>query len=166
MFAPVDEACKIYARKLSLSNRLFAFTATSGRVPSLHNPQPIPENRSIPFDLAREVDQLIANRYMPLSVVVDEQMQILQMREDLDLYLKLTPSTTELNLLSMAREGLVTPLHTALYQAQTENVLVRQEDIQMEQGERSRLNLEVLPFRPALTNTLYFLVLFNPLLSL
>ena len=100
---------------------------------------------------------------MPLSVVVDEQMQILQMRGDLDLYLKLTPSTTELNLLSMAREGLVTPLRTALYQAQTENVLVRQEDIQMEQGERTRLNLEVLPFRPAQTNTLYFLVLFNPI---
>jgi two-component system CheB/CheR fusion protein len=171
LFAPVDEACKIYARKLSLSNRLFAFTATSGRVPSLHNPQPLPENRSIPFDLAREVDQLIANRYMPLSVVVNEQMQILQMRGDLDLYLKLTPSTTELNLLSMAREGLATPLRTALYQAQTENVLVRQEDIQMEQGERfsngdvsrTRLNVEVLPFRPALTNTLYFLVLFNPI---
>ncbi|BCL35778.1 CheR family methyltransferase [Nostoc sp. MS1] len=163
LFAPVDEACKIYARKLSLSNRLFSFTATSGRVPSLHNPQPIPENRSISFDLAREVDQLIANRYMPLSVVVNEQMQILQMRGDLDLYLKLTPSTTELNLLSMAREGLVTPLRTALYQAQTENVLVRQEDVQMEQGERSRLNLEVLPFRPAQTNTLYFLVLFNPI---
>ncbi|BAY27499.1 two-component hybrid sensor and regulator [Calothrix sp. NIES-2100] len=163
LFTPVDEACKIYARKLSLSNRLFAFTATSGRVPSLHNSQPIPENRSIPFDLAREVDQLIANRYMPLSVVVDEQMQILQIRKDLDLYLKLTPSTTELNLLSMAREGLVTPLRTALYQAQAENVLVRLEDIQMEQGERTRLNLEVLPFRPALTNTLYFLVLFNPI---
>jgi len=163
LFAPVDEACKIYTRKLSLSNPLFAFTATSPLVPGLHNPQRIPENRSIPFDLAREVDQLIANRYMPLSVVVNEQMQILQIRGDLDLYLKLTPSTTELNLLSMAREGLVTPLRTALYQAHTENVLVRQEDIQMQQGERSRLNLEVLPFRPALMNTLYFLVLFNPI---
>ncbi|HEY9815092.1 MAG TPA: CheR family methyltransferase, partial [Candidatus Obscuribacterales bacterium] len=161
LFVPVDEACKIYARKLSLSNPLFAFTTTSSLSPSLQSPQRIPESRSIPFDLAREVDQLIANRYMPLSVVVDEQMQVLQMRGDLDLYLKLTPSTTELNLLSMARDGLVTPLRTALYQAQTENVLVRQENIQMEQGERPQLNLEVLPFRPALTNALYFLVLFS-----
>ncbi|MBI4781665.1 MAG: PAS domain-containing protein [Oscillatoriophycideae cyanobacterium NC_groundwater_1537_Pr4_S-0.65um_50_18] len=170
LFTPVDEACKIYARKLSLSNPLFAFAASSPIVPSLPNPQRV-ESRSIFFDLAREVDQLIANRYIPLSVVVDEQMRILQMRGDLDLYLKLTPSTTELNLLSMAREGLVMPLRTALYQAQTENVLVRQEDIQMELDERfaggevsrSRLNLEVMPFRPALTNALYFLVLFNPI---
>jgi len=163
LFEPVDEACKIYARKLSVSNPLFAFTATSGLVPSLRNPQLILENRSIPFDLAREIDQLIANRYMPLSVVVDEQMQILQMRGDLNPYLKLTPSTTELNLLSMAREGLVIPLRTALYQAQTENVLVRLEDIQMELAEQLRLNLEVMPFRPAMINALYFLVLINPI---
>ncbi|MCX5963759.1 MAG: ATP-binding protein [Cyanobacteria bacterium] len=163
LFAPImDEASKIYARKLSVSNPSFAFTATSMTVPGLYNPQPSPENRSVPFDLAREVDQLIANRYMPLSVLVDEQMQILQMRGDLDLYLKLTPSTTELNLLSMAREGLVTSLRTALYQAQTQKVMVRQEDIQMELS-GSRLNLEVLPFRPSQTNALYFLVLFNPI---
>lgn len=91
LFAPVDEACKIYARKLSLSNPLFAFTAPSGLPPSLPNPQRLPDNRAISFDLAREVDQLIANRSMPLSVVVDEQMQILQMRGDLNRYLKLTP---------------------------------------------------------------------------
>jgi two-component system, chemotaxis family, CheB/CheR fusion protein len=170
LFVPVDEACKIYARKLNLSNPLFAFTSSSTLVPSLH-PQRIPENLSISFNLAREVDQLIANRYMPISVVVDEQMHILQMRGDLDLYLKLTPSTTALNLLSMAREGLAVPLRTALYQAQTQNLPIRQEQIQMELGERfsngdvsrPRLNLEVLPFQPALTNALYFLVFFSPI---
>jgi two-component system, chemotaxis family, CheB/CheR fusion protein len=167
LFAPVDEACKIYARKLSLSNPLFALRTSSTFVPSLHHPQPIPENRAIPFDLAREVDQLIANRYMPMSVVVDEQMQILQMRGDLDQYLKLTPSSTQLNLLAMAREGLAIPLRTALYQAQTQNLPVRQEHIQMELGEQTRLHLEVLPFRTALTNplynSLYFLVFFSPI---
>jgi two-component system, chemotaxis family, CheB/CheR fusion protein len=169
LFVPVDEACKIYARKLSLSNPLFALTASSPLVPSLHPPQRSPENRSIPFDLAREVEQLIANRYMPMSVVVDEQMQILQMRGDLDRYLKLPPSTTQLNLLAMAREGLAIPLRTALYQAQTQNLPIRQEHIQMELDEQSRLNIEVLPFRPALTNplytTLYFLVFFSPIAS-
>jgi two-component system, chemotaxis family, CheB/CheR fusion protein len=175
LFVPVDEACKIYARKLSLSNPLFARTTISTLVPSLHPPQRMPENQPITFDLAREVDQLIANRYRPMSVVVDEQMQILQMRGDLDLYLKLTPSTTQLNLLAMAREGLAVPLRTALYQAQTQNLPVRQEQIQMELGEpfsngdvsRTRLNLEVLPFRPALPNALYnalyFLVFFSPI---
>jgi two-component system, chemotaxis family, CheB/CheR fusion protein len=181
LFAPVDEACKIYSRKLSLSNPLFAFTPSSLLISSLNHPQRIPENLASSFDLNREVDQLIANRYMPISVVVDEQMQILQMRGDLDRYLKLTPSTTELNLLYMAREGLAIPLRTALYQAQTQNLPVQQEQIQMELGEggsvrasvpeavgdvsQSWLNLEVLPFRPAMTNALHFLVFFNPINS-
>ncbi|MGB8698747.1 MAG: protein-glutamate O-methyltransferase CheR [Thermosynechococcaceae cyanobacterium] len=173
LFTTVDEACKIYTRKLTLSRPLFAFTTTSPSVPSLNDPQRIPENLPIPFDLAREVDQLISNRYAPISVVVDEQMHILHMRGDLDPYLKLTPGTTELNLLTMARDGLEIPLRTALYQAQTQNVPVRQEQIQLEADQRlSRsatpkepllLNLEVLPFRPALTNAFYFLVFFNPI---
>ncbi|MGL5939314.1 MAG: CheR family methyltransferase [Waterburya sp.] len=170
LFTTVDDACKIYTRKLSLSRPLFAFTTSSPSVPSLHSPQRIPENLPITFDLAREVDQLIANRYAPISIVVDEQMQILQIRGDLDPYLKLTPGTTELNLLAMAREGLEIPLRTSLYQAQTQNVPVRQEQIELEAGERfsdgdvSRtlwLNLEVLPFRSALTNAIYFLVFFT-----
>lgn len=170
LFTTVDDAGKIYTRKFTLSRPLFAFTTSSPSVPSLHSLQRIPDNFPIPFDLAREVDQLIANRYTPISVVVDEQMHILEMRGDLDPYLKLTPSTTELNLLAMAREGLEIPLRTALYQAQTQNIPVQQEQIQLEADERfssrdaSRsllLNLEVLPFRPALTNALYFLVFFN-----
>lgn len=170
LFTTVDEACKIYVRKLTLSRPLFSFTTSSPPITSLYSPQRMPEILTIPFDLAREVDQLISNRYAPISVVVDEQMRILQMRGDLDPYLKLTPGTTELNLLAMARDGLEIPLRTALYQAQTQNIPVRQEQIQLEADERFSstdaarsllLNLEVLPFRPALTNALYFLVFFN-----
>jgi two-component system, chemotaxis family, CheB/CheR fusion protein len=173
LFATVDDAIKLYTRRLTLSRPVFAFTTSSPSIPSLHRPQRIPQNFSLSVDLAREVDQLIANRYAPISVVVDEQMQILQMRGDLDPYLKLAPSTTELNLLTMARDGLEIPLRTALYQAQTQNVPVRQEQIQLESSERLapsttppeplRLNLEVLPFQPTQTNACYFLVFFNPI---
>ncbi|HEY9824386.1 MAG TPA: CheR family methyltransferase, partial [Stenomitos sp.] len=174
LFTTVDDVCKIYARKLTWSRPLFSFTTSSPVVTRVHSPQRIPESLAIPFDLAREVDQLISNRYAPISIVVDEQMHILQMRGDLDPYLKLTPGTTELNLLAMAREGLEIPLRTALYQAQTQNVLVRQEQIQLEAGERFsdrdvsrplQLNLEVLPFRSALNNVIYFLVFFNAISS-
>ncbi len=163
LFTTVDEACKIYARKLTLSRPLFSFTTSTLPASGGPNQQRIPESLTIPFDLAREVDLLIANRYAPVSVVVDSQMHILQMRGDLDPYLKLSPGTTELNLMAMAREGLELPLRTALYQAQTQNMPVRQEQIQIEAGERLLLHLEVLPFQPSLTNALYFLVFFNPI---
>ncbi|WP_121969911.1 chemotaxis protein CheB [Leptolyngbya sp. BC1307] len=158
LFATLDEACKLYARKLTLTRPLFSFQTTQS-ASSANSPQRISESFVSPVDLVQEVSQLIFNRYAPLSVVVDDQMQILQMRGDLDPYLKLIPGTTELNLLLMVRESLSLTLRTALYQAQAENAVVRQEQIQLEAGEQPHwLNLEVMPFRPTTTRTRYFLV--------
>ncbi|WP_121969295.1 chemotaxis protein CheB [Leptolyngbya sp. BC1307] len=158
LFATVDESCKLYARKLTSTRPLFSFTTTQP-ASSANSPQRISESFVSPVDLAQEVSQLISNRYAPLSVVVDDQMQILQMRGDLNPYMELIPGTTELNLLLMARESLAIVLRTALYQAQTENAVVRQEQIQLEAGEQPHwLNLEVMPFRPTTTDALYFLV--------
>ena len=158
LFATVDESYKLYARKLTSTRPLFSFQTTQP-ASSVNSPQRIPEGFASSADLAQEVSQLISNRYAPVSVVVDDQMQILQMRGDLNPYLELIPGTTELNLLLMVRESLATTLRTALYQAQAENTIVRQEQIQLEAGEQPQwLNLEVMPFRPTTTNALYFLV--------
>lgn len=161
LFATVHEPTKIYARKLTLRHHPL-FTFTTSQVPdSIARPQQVVETTTN-FDLAREVDQLISNRYAPVSVVVNDQMHILNLRGDIDPYLKLSPGSTDLNVLLMAREGLTLPLRTAIYQAQTENTLVRQEQIQIESGNRSSyLNLEVIPFQPALAKVTCFLVIFE-----
>jgi len=162
LFVPVHEAAKIYARKLTLTRSLFAFTTSPFATVNLDRPLQSVETHTRPIDLAREVDQLISNRYAPVFAIVNEQMQILQLRGDTDPYLKLSPGSTELNLLRMAREGLATPLRTALYQAQSQNTSVRQEHIQIEAGDRStRLNLEVIPFQPSIAIVLYFVVIFS-----
>ncbi len=165
LFTSVHEQFKIYARKLSLNRPLFSFTTSSNLVVNVNSPQQMTEKIANNFDLGREVDQLISNRYAPVSVVVNDQMDILQVRGDTDPYLKLPPGTTDLNLLMMARSGLETPLRTAIYQAQTQNISVRQEQIQVSSGEGSiLLNLEAIPFRPAIVDALYFLVLFEAVL--
>ncbi|MEH2072744.1 MAG: CheR family methyltransferase [Nostoc sp.] len=163
LFKPVHETFKIYARKLSLSRPLFSFTTSSYPIMNVER-QRKTETIAANFDLAREVEQIISNRYAPVSVVVDDQMQILQLRGDADPYLKLPADTTNLNVLLMAREGLTVVLQTAIYQAQTQNLSVRQEQIRIEAGERSTLlNLEVIPFKPATAtaNPLYFLLIFE-----
>ncbi|MBD1871266.1 PAS domain-containing protein [Cyanobacteria bacterium FACHB-471] len=165
LFTSVHESAKIYARKLTLTRPLFSFTTRSYPLVIGESQQRIAETITNTFDLAREVAQLISNRYAPVSVVVNDQMRILDLRGDTDLYLKLPPGTTDLNLLLMAREGLAMPLRTAFYQAQTQNISVRQEQIQLELGERSTcLNLEVIPFQPTIANELYFLVIFEAVL--
>ena len=174
LFTSVHESAKIYARKLALTRPLFSFTTSSYPVVSGERQLQVIEKIANNFDLSREVDQLISNRYAPVSVVTNDQMHILHVRGDLDPYLRLSPGTTDLDLLLMAREGLTIPLRTALYQAQTQNLAVRQEHIQIETGEQGAptdqraptlLNLEVMPFQPASANTLYFLVIFEAVLS-
>ncbi|TAD94722.1 MAG: PAS domain-containing protein, partial [Oscillatoriales cyanobacterium] len=105
---------------------------------------------------------LILNRYAPTGVVVNEEMNILQVRGDTNAYLRLTPGIPSLNLLTMAREDLAIELRTAMYQALMQNVVVRKEGVNLVAGERSSLvNLEVIPFQPKQAESRYFLVLFE-----
>ncbi|MEP0916861.1 ATP-binding protein [Leptolyngbya sp. DQ-M1] len=165
LFSAINESAKIYTRKLSANRSLFAFTTPSFSLTNVNSQQRVAEAIAKSSDLTREVDQLIANRYAPVTVVVDDQMQILSVRGDTDPYLKLAPSSTELNLLLMAREGLSIALRTAIYRAQAQNALIRQEQVEIESDERTTLlNLEVIPFQPANANTLYFLVIFEAVL--
>ncbi|HEY9627368.1 MAG TPA: chemotaxis protein CheB [Coleofasciculaceae cyanobacterium] len=162
LFTSVHESTKIYARKLTLTRPLFSFTARSYPVTIGDSQKRIVDAIAHNFDLAREVDQLISNRYAPVSVVVNDQTHVLHLRGDTDPYLRLPAGTTDLNLLMMARDGLMIPLRTAIYQAQSQNTSVRQEKIQLELNERlTCLNLEVIPFQPTIANVLYFLVIFE-----
>ncbi|WP_256973051.1 CheR family methyltransferase [Nostoc sp. T09] len=167
LFTSVDEAAKIYARKLTSTQSLFSFTTPPLPFVSVAHQDRVTETIASTLDLAREIDRLISNRYAPVSVVVNDQMQILSMRGDTDRYLKLTPGSIDLNLLLMAREGLAIAVRTAIYQAQTQNVSVRQERIEIKSGEQSTfLNLEVMPFQPTTANAAYFLVIFEAVLPL
>jgi two-component system, chemotaxis family, CheB/CheR fusion protein len=123
---------------------------------------PVNSENSSNLQLQREVDQLVLNRYAPVGVVVNEQMEILQLRGDTTPYLKLASGVPNLNLLAMVSDGLSIELRTAIFQAKTQNVSVRQTGIWVELGACSSLiNLEVIPVQAAIIEPRYFLVLFE-----
>ncbi|MEG4282057.1 chemotaxis protein CheB [Microcoleus sp. A006_D1] len=162
LFNSVDKKSKIYAKKLTATRPSFAFTPSSYPVAKVAEQQGRNENLMKGFDLQRETEQLILNRYAPASVVVNEQMKILQVRGDIDPYFKVAAGTPDLNLLTMARQGLLVDLRTAIYQAQTQNATVRKAGVSVEWGGRSTLvNLEVMPFQPQAVETRFLLVLFE-----
>ncbi|MFQ4139411.1 chemotaxis protein CheB [Nodosilinea sp. PGN35] len=170
LFSLVHEPARIYARQSTLTRPLFSFSPQAYPPVGSESQRRVVETIANNFDLAREVDQLISNRYAPVSVVVNDQMHILHVRGDTDSYLRLAPGTTDLNLLLMAREGLAMPLRTAIYQAQAQNTSIRQEQIELEVSERESastprsspcLNLEVIPFEPTIGHGQYFLVIFE-----
>jgi two-component system, chemotaxis family, CheB/CheR fusion protein len=162
LFDSVHTKCKIYAKRLTENSPIFSFSTSSYPVTKVDESEQMNENDPDSFDLQRYTDQLILNRYAPAGVVVNEQMNILQVRGDTNPYLRLTPGIPTLNLLTMAREGLIIELRTAIYQAQMQNVIVRKEGVGVVAGERSSLvNLEVIPFQPATVESRYFLILFE-----
>jgi two-component system, chemotaxis family, CheB/CheR fusion protein len=163
LFTVVDKTSKIYAKKLTGTRPTFWFTPSSYPVAKAAQQQGMnAENLIDSFDLERETDQLILNRYAPASVVVNEQMKILQVRGDIDFYLRVAAGRPDLNLLKMARPGLLVELRTAIYQAQTQNVTVRKGRVFVESGGRSSsVNFEVIPFGQPTAQERYFLVLFE-----
>lgn len=163
LFTSVDKKSKIYAKKLTATRPTFSFTPSSYPVAKAREQQGVKENLTNSFDLQRETDQLILNRYAPAGVVVNELMNILQVRGDINPYLRLAFGTPDLNLLTMAREGLLVELRTAIYQAQTQNVTVRKEGVSVVEsgGRSSTVNFEVIPFGPQAVEGRYFLVLFE-----
>ena len=162
LFNSVDKKSKIYAKKLNAVRPTLSFTPSSYPVTKVGERPGVNETLINGFDLQRATEQLILNRYAPASVLVNEQMKILQVRGDIDPYVKVTAGTPDLNLLTMARAGLLLDLRTAIYQAQTQNVTVRKEGISVEWGGRSTtVNLEVMPLQPQAVETRFFLVLFE-----
>ncbi|MEG4576321.1 chemotaxis protein CheB [Microcoleus sp. N3A4] len=166
LFTSVDKKSKIYAKKLTATRPTFSFTPSSYPVAKAAQQQGMNEENLINnFDLQRETDQLILNRYAPASLLVNEEMKILQVRGDLDPYFRVTAGTPDLNLLTMARAGLLVELRTAMSQAQTQNVTVRKERVVVESGGRSTtVNMEVMPFQSHTVAARYFLVLFEEVL--
>ncbi|MEG4066457.1 CheR family methyltransferase [Microcoleus sp. Pol11C2] len=162
LFTSVDKKSKIYAKKLTATRPNFSFTPSSYPVAKARERQEVKDNFTNSFDLQKETDQLILNRYAPASVVVNEQMKILQVRGDIDPYLRVVAGTPDLNLLTMARAGLLVELRTAIYQAQTQNVSIRKERVLLElSGRSSIVNFEVIPFLPQAAEGRYFLVVFE-----
>jgi two-component system, chemotaxis family, CheB/CheR fusion protein len=177
LFTVVDKKYRIYAKNPTAIQSTFSFTPSS--YPTLKSSlqgrefandrvnNSLPDRQSIPaaseeFDLQKKVDRLIADRYTPAGVVVDDKMQVLQLRGEIDRYLKLVSGVANLNLFNLVRSGLLVELRAAVYQAQENNLPVTKQGLYLEKNERSSsFNLQVIPFTIPTDQDRHFLVLFE-----
>ncbi|MFE1746358.1 CheR family methyltransferase [Coleofasciculus sp. H7-2] len=161
LFTSIDKKYKIYAKKLTTTHPTFSFV-TSNHAIAKGDRQPMKQNPTDGFDLQKKTDQLILNYYAPVGVAINNKMEVLQLRGEIDLYLKLVSGTANLNLFNMVREGLLMELRAAIYQAQRQEIPVRKNGVRIEEGDRSRIvNLQVIPFKAPTAEERYFLVLFE-----
>lgn len=158
LFTAVDKKSKIYERRLSARPPLEfpRDEALTDREPA-HRIQDWNE-----ADLLREADRIALSKYAPPGVVVDDDLNIVQFRGHTSLYLESAPGMASLNLLKMAREGLVTELRNAMLKARKDNTAVRREGLRIRRDTGFlNLNLDVIPFNKVPGRGPRYLVLFE-----
>src|SRR6058998_2804839 len=165
LFELMDRKHKIYCRKSTPSGLHFDFAASQ-------YPTHLPSDKQTQkregvvqlLDLRKEADRILLTKYAPVAVVINDDMEVLESRGHVGLYLELASGRASFNVLKMAREGLLFDLQAAINKAKTEKegVPVRKENVPVERdGELKDVNLEVTRFNVASNGEPNFLIVFE-----
>ncbi|MGA7221022.1 MAG: chemotaxis protein CheB [Candidatus Sulfotelmatobacter sp.] len=159
-FGLIDKKYKIYQKRKTTA-RLATYFANADYIPGRSEAK-LARDLPAPFTVEREVEHLLVNRFVPASIVVNEQMEIVQFHGKTGAYLEPPAGRPSFSLAKMAREGLLVDLRAALDTAKRINAPVRKSGvlIQREEGTRE-VNLEVLPLRGPLAQERLYVVVFE-----
>jgi two-component system CheB/CheR fusion protein len=160
LFDTVDRRHKLFARKDSPSKLSLHSSAARNRFDSSPPARAIqlPESQ----DLHRKVDQLIQSRYAPDAVLINQNLQIVQLRGRAGIYLESGPASSSQHLLMRARESLQGALRRTISSAMARDASVREEGLSVpNQGKVREINLEVTPLPATPSSERYYLVVFE-----
>ncbi|HKQ57158.1 MAG TPA: chemotaxis protein CheB [Candidatus Eisenbacteria bacterium] len=148
LFEAMDPGRKVYVRKPGPS-RLHPASGTDWRAPDAFETTGLPKRvAATGDDLQKEADRAVIARYVPVGVLVDSEMEILQFRGDTSPYLAPPSGRANLNLLKMTREGLLISLRAALHRANKENRPVREVGVTVKTPTGIQATtLEVIPLK-------------------
>ncbi len=144
-FASVDKKSKIFQKKRSAGRPIISFSDFGVRRGLGSKVAREPQSFST---VEKEADRLLFNRFVPASIVINEDMEIVQFRGKTGAYLEPATGQPTFNLVKMAREGLLVDLRAALTKAKKEKALVRKEGVYIRSnGGLREVILEVIPVR-------------------
>ena len=168
LFEMAEKKQKIYRKKLVATPVSFAF-------PVVPPPQEVAvveppasalkqaDTHRAPLEIQREADRLLLNRYAPAAVVVNERLDILQTRGRTGAFLELAPGKASLNLLKMARPGLLFELQSAVDEARKIGAEANRRTVRVETESGMRdTTVRVTPFRTAVQDQNNYLIVFEP----
>ncbi len=163
LFEIIDKKYRIYQRKLTPPRMNFNF----GKSTYTRESGNLEENSNLvdDIDIEQLADQVVLNRYAPVGVTVDYNLEILKFRGQTSLFLEPSPGKASLNLLKMARSELKLELQSLIHSAKKQDLPVCKDGIEMQQN--LLVKIDVVPLR--INSDRFFLVLFesrpNPAIS-
>jgi two-component system CheB/CheR fusion protein len=167
IFTLVERKSKIYQKKPVPSPVTFGLTVNAHAPMEQDQEKPVrpakdEEQPKTPADVQREADRLLLSKYVPSAVVVNDALEILQTRGRTSRYLELPAGKASLNLLKMARAGLLYELRALIEKARKNGVPASKEGIAVEDGDSPIvIRVEVVPFRTPARDERHLLVLFE-----
>jgi two-component system CheB/CheR fusion protein len=162
LFAVTDKKYKVYVKKVISAARREMEFASRNQGPSRDHSQAAaaPDMVRSAGNVQQEANRIILSRYSPPGVIVDSDLKITQFRGQTGDYLEPAPGEASLNLLKMAREGLLYGLRTAIHEAKKKDGVVRKEGLRIKVGGRVRdIAVEIIPL--AAPEGRHYLILFH-----
>jgi two-component system CheB/CheR fusion protein len=158
-FTPVDKKNRIYQKKNSATRLPAHFISPDHSIRRKTDSKTV----ALPASpLEKEVDRLLLNRFVPASIVVNEQMEIVHFRGKTGSYLEPATGQPTFSLSKMAREGLLVDLRAALTKARKGNLTVRKPGVRIRtNGHTREVDLEVTPLRRQGAGERFYLVVFR-----
>jgi two-component system CheB/CheR fusion protein len=115
------------------------------------------------LDVQREADRLALAEYAPPGVIIDDKLNIVEVRGRTAPYLELSRGEPTQNLLKLAREGLIAGLGKAIRTARKTNAVAYEGGFRIEDGGHLQdVTIRVTPFRGSpSSDDRYFLITFE-----
>ncbi len=157
LFSLENRAFKIFSKKASAAQQVVTFSLNRQIEPNSGSDLRLPVRQTDAswnyLEAQREFDRRLLMQFAPATVFVNEDFEIIHSRGNINRYLKLASGRASLNILKMAREGLLLELRNAMGKAKKENATVLKQRIQLkiENGESGKdsemrlVDLEVIP---------------------
>ncbi len=182
LFATVERSHKIFVKRGAAARQVVTFLLNPHSDRAEYGAMRLPPKQADSawsyLEAQKEFDRRLLAQYVPAAVFINDDMEIIHTRGNVSRYLKLAPGRASLNIVKMAREGLLHDLRNAILRAKKENKPIHKQNVQIKDGNgngnggvegaqesakhHTRLvNLDVLPVRIGNLNESYFMVLFH-----
>lgn len=163
LFSLTREKSRIYTKRSTTTPSLVFDLNARESLPVAGRAELVTHGRAtVPFDVQKEADRVVLQKYGPAGVVIDEHWNILQFRGKTSLYLEPSPGQPSLSLQRMLREELLVEVRTLVEQARARNTSVRKNGIHLRQvSPPTTVNIEVTPLRSSAMTVSSLLVVFE-----
>lgn len=151
LFLAVDARQRIYAKRPVAKRTHESFTRSGVRARRSHvvSDAVAPAPQRTPADLSREVDHILLSKCSPTGVLVDESLEVLEVRGRPAPFLGLTPGRAGFHLLKHVPDtGLFLELEKLIRETATTGQVAMQQRVPYGvDGQAGELNVEVTPLR-------------------